>query len=164
MELLTPDMGIIFWSSLTFLILLLILRRYAWKPILQAIKSREDSIQEALDSAKLAKEQFSKLQEGNKEIIKEAKAQKDSILKEARDIKDQIIKEAKEQADAEAAKMRKSAAQDIDSMKKEAIVDIKKEVASLSVDIAEKILKKDLENSEEQKRMIESFVDDIKIN
>lgn len=164
MDLVTPEIGLIFWSSLIFIILLILLKKFAWSPILGALKTREESIQNALLSAEEAKKEMQNLQADNEKLLKEARAEREAMLKEAREIKDKMIADSKEQAKIEGDKMIKQAQSAIESEKKVALADIKNQVAELSVAIAEKVLKEQLSNKNEQLRLVENLLDDIKLN
>lgn len=164
MDLVTPEIGLIFWSSLIFIILLILLKKFAWSPILGALKTREESIQNALLSAEEAKKEMQNLQADNEKLLKEARAEREAMLKEAREIKDKMIADSKEQAKIEGDKMIKQAQSAIESEKKVALADIKNQVAELSVAIAEKVLKEQLSNKKEQLRLVENLLDDIKLN
>jgi F-type H+-transporting ATPase subunit b len=164
MGLVTPNPGTIFWMVIIFGIVLFILRKFAWKPILNALKDREESIANALNSAEEAKKEVAGLKAGNEKIIAEARRERDIILKEAKDLKDKIIAEAKEKAGLEAQKNIEHARLQIQTEKTAAINDIKKQVAELSVMIAEKVIKKELANKGEQEKMVDGLVDDIKLN
>jgi F-type H+-transporting ATPase subunit b len=164
MGLVTPNPGTIFWMLIIFGITLFILRKFAWKPILNALKEREESITNALNSAEEAKQQVASLKADNEKIILEAKQEKNIILKEAREMKDKIVAEAREKAVAEGAKSIELAKQQIQAEKDAAISDLKKQVAELSVLIAEKVIRKELTNKAEQEKMVNGLVDDIKLN
>ena len=141
MDLVTPDIGLVFWTTLVFLIVLVILRRMAWKPILNAVNEREESIENALAAAEKAKEEVANLKADNERILQEARVERDSILKEAREMKDAIVAEAKEKATAEGEKMIASAQEAIDNQKQAALTELKNQVADLSIEIAERILR-----------------------
>ena len=164
MELVTPNPGTIFWMIIVFGILLFILGKFAWKPILNALKEREESIASALNAAEEAKKEVAELKADNEKIIAEAKKERDVILKEAKEIKEKIVAEAKENAGREGEKIIEQARQQIESEKIAAIVDIKKQVADLSVMIAEKVIKKELKDKNEQEKMVDGLVEDIKLN
>ncbi len=164
MDLVTPGIGLIFWTTFIFFLLLIILRVFAWKPILNAVKNREASIKSALDSAEKAKDDMKKLQSKNEEILQKAKQEREALMKEAREVKDRIINEAKEKAQQEAAKLIESARLNIRNEKTAAIAEIKAQVAILSVEIAEKILREKLTQSKEQDALISRLLDDVKIN
>jgi F-type H+-transporting ATPase subunit b len=164
MDLVTPGIGLIFWTTFIFFLLLILLRAFAWKPILNAIKNRETSIKSALDSAEKAKEEMKKLLAKNEEILQKARQERDILLKEARDVKEKIINEAKEKAQQEAAKLIELARLNIRNEKNAAISEIKAQVATLSVEIAEKILREKLSQNKEQSELINRLIQDIKIN
>lgn len=164
MDLLTPSIGLIFWMTISFIVLLIILGKYAWKPILKALENRENSIQKSLDEAKNAREAMAKLTSQNEQILKEARMEREAILKEAREIKDKIINDAKDVATAESNKIIQSAKETINAERISAINQIKSEVADLSVDIAKKVLQKELSSPEEQKKLIDSLVNQAKLN
>lgn len=164
MDLVTPGIGLIFWSTLIFIILLVLLKKFAWSPILGAVKTREESIQNALLSAEQAKKDMQNLQADNERILKEARAEREAMLKEAREIKDKMISDSKEQAKAEGDKMIKQAQSAIESEKKAAMADIKSQVAELSVEIAEKLLREELSNKKEQQKLVDKLLGDVKLN
>ncbi|MDO8953105.1 MAG: F0F1 ATP synthase subunit B [Draconibacterium sp.] len=164
MGLVTPNPGTIFWMIIIFGIVLYILRKFAWKPILNALKDREESIANALNSAEEAKIQVAGLKAENENILAEARREKGLILKEAKEIKDKIIAEAKEKAIMETQKAVETARIQIQNEKNNAINDIKKQVAELSVMIAEKVIKKELSNKAEQEKLMNGLIDEIKLN
>jgi F-type H+-transporting ATPase subunit b len=164
MELITPNLGTIFWTSISFFLVLIILRKYAWRPILAFLKERENSIQEALLSAERAKEEMSQLKADNEKIIAAAKLERDKIIVEAKELKDTIIKEARHQATDEARKLIDSAKHTIRNEKVSAINEIKEQIATLSVHIASKILQQKLSENAEQKDLIEKSIREIKLN
>ncbi|MFA5327750.1 MAG: F0F1 ATP synthase subunit B [Prolixibacteraceae bacterium] len=159
----TPDYGTIFWMLIIFGIVLFILKKFAWGPILKALKDREKSISDALNSAEKARKEVAGLKASNEQIIVEARKEKDIILKEARDIKDKILADARVKANAEAQKSIDYAKQQIDAEKTAAINDIKVQVAELSVLIAEKIIKRQLDNSKDQEIMVQDLLKDLKL-
>jgi F-type H+-transporting ATPase subunit b len=164
MGLVTPNPGTIFWMIIIFGIVLFILRKFVWKPILSALKDREESIANALNSADFARKEVEGLKAGNQKIIAEAFREKDIIIKEAKEIKEKIITEAKEIANTETRKSIEQARLQIQAEKNAAINEIKKQVTELSIMIAEKVIKKELGNKGEQEKMVESLIDDIKLN
>jgi F-type H+-transporting ATPase subunit b len=164
MGLVTPNPGTIFWMLIIFSITLFILRKFAWKPILHALKDREQSISTALISAEEAKREVASLKADNEKIIIEAKQEKNIILKEAREMKDKIVAEAREKAMSESSKGIELAKQQIEAEKIAAINDMKKQMAELSVLIAEKVIRKELSNKAEQEKMVNGLVDEIKLN
>lgn len=162
--LITPEPGAVIWSTITFLILLVLLRSFAWKPILNAIKDREMSIEGALKSAEKAREDMEKLQADNEIIITQAKYERDNLLKEAKEVKEQLISDAREKASEESAKLIEAAKVTIENEKAAALNEIKEQMAELSVQIAEKILKQKLDGDKQQKELIDSMLKDIKLN
>ena len=148
------DPGLIIWTTIIFTLLLIVLKKFAWKPILNAVDERNKSIEEALKSADKAKEEMSLLNADNERILTEAKTQRDALLKEAREIKDGIINEAKEKADYEAEKIINSAKKQIANEKMKAITELKNSVAILSIDIADKVLQRELKEKTSQEEFI----------
>ncbi|HBL74896.1 MAG: ATP synthase F0 subunit B [Bacteroidetes bacterium GWF2_42_66] len=163
MELVTPGIGLLFWMAISFTIVFLILKKFAWKPIINALKDREDSITEALNSAQKARKDVEGLKADNEKIIAEARREKDLILKEARDIKEKIVAEAKTQANAETQKSIETARLIIQNEKTAAINEIKQQVAELSVSIAEKVLQKELKDKKEQEALVDNLLKDVKL-
>jgi len=164
MDLITPELGLIFWTALTFLILLFVLKKFAWKPILGAIGSREDGIKEALESAEKARLEMENLNADNERILKEARAERELLLKEAREIKTKMITDAKDEAQVQANKMIEQAQIAIESEKKSAMAELKNHVAGLSVEIAEKVIKEELSSKDKQLKLVESMLDEAKLN
>jgi F-type H+-transporting ATPase subunit b len=164
MELVTPGLGLLFWMVLSFAIVLYLLKKFAWKPILKALRDREENIQKALDSAELAREQMKQLKADNEIIMQEAREERNSLLQDAREVKEKMIAEAKEQANQEAQKVVKAARIKIRNEKAAAIEDIKNQVASLSIEMTEKILRQKLSDRKEQKELIKNLLDEIKLN
>ena len=164
MELVTPGLGLLFWMILSFGIVLYLLKKFAWKPILKALNDREENIQKALDSADLAREKMEQLKADNEIIMQEAREERDYLLKEAREAKEKLIMDAKEQAKIEAQKIVDAARVKIKNEKAAAIEDIKNQVASLSIDMTERILKQKLEDAKQQKELVNKLLDDIDLN
>lgn len=164
MDLITPGIGLVFWTIIIFLTLLFVLRKFAWNPINNAVKTRESSIKSALKAADKAKGEMEKLKADNERIMKEARNERDAIMKDARDVKEKIIAEAKEKAEEEMKKMIEVARQNIENEKASAISDIKRQVAILSVEIAEKILREKLKEKEEGEELVGRLLKDIKLN
>ena len=164
MDLITPSVGLIFWTAVVFIILLVLLRSLAWKPILSAVKEREQSIEDALNAAKKAKEEMALLNAQNEKIMKEARAERDAILKEAREMKENIINEAKNSATVEANKFIENAKTAIQNEKASAMADIKNQVGQLSIEIAEKILTKELADKSAQIALVNDVIDQVKFN
>ena len=164
MELVKPSIGLIFWMIVSFSIILFLLKKFAWKPILEMIKEREDSIEKALASAENAREEMKVLQSNNERILNEAKQERDQLLKEAREIKEKIIAESKATASKEGERLLKIARENIQNEKMAAITDLKNQVATLSIDIAEKILKTELSSDEKQKNLVTTLLKDVNLN
>ena len=159
-----PGIGLLFWMTLTFVILLFLLAKFAWKPILSAINEREVTIVDSLNQAKLAKQEVENLKAENEIIIREAKIERDHILKEARDIKDRIVGEAKGLAKIEGDKMIEGARQTIIAEKSAAVADIKSQIGTLSVSIAESILKQKLDNDGAQDALVANILNTSNLN
>ena len=159
-----PGIGLLFWMTLTFIILLFLLAKFAWKPILNAVNDREVTIIDALNQAKLAKQEMAKLKEDNERILREARAERDGILKEARDMKDKIVSQAIESAKAEGEKMIEAARQSIQTEKIAAMADIKNQIGTLSVNIAENILREKLNNDGAQNALVENILNKSNLN
>ncbi len=164
MGLVMPNPGTIFWMLIIFAIVLFILRKFAWVPILTALKEREESIDNALNSAEEARKEVQGLKADNDKIIAEARKEKDIILKEGKELKEKIIAEAKEKAILETQKAIEQAREQIQAEKTAAINEMKNQMAELSVLIAEKVIKKELSKPGEQKKMVDGLIDDIKLN
>lgn len=163
-SLIEPGIGLIFWTTITFLLLLFILGKYAWKPILSAIKTREEGITAALASAESALKDMRELKSANEMILNQARAERDNLLKEARETKDSIIAEAKHRAQSESDRILTTAREQIANEKNAAVSELKKQVAILSIEIAEKILKSELSNDEKQKALVSNLMKDVNLN
>ncbi len=164
MDIVTPGFGLVFWMTLSFLIILFLLKKFAWSPILKSIKEREDSIEDALESAAKAKEEMRKLQDNNESLLQEARAERDQLMKEARETKDQVISEAKNKAKEEAEKILTAAREEIKNEKAKAIGELKDQVAAISFDIAHKVLQDKLSEADMQKDSIQSALKEISFN
>ncbi len=164
MGLMIPDTGLVIWMLITFMIVLFLLTKYAWKPIMKAIKDREKSIEDALASAENAKTEMNNLKAENEKILQEARNQRDNMIKEAREIREQMIAEAKGKAKSEGEKMLTSAREAIQNEKMAAITDLKNQVAQLSIDIAEKIIARELSSENKQKELIGDMLKSVKLN
>lgn len=163
-SLIEPGIGLIFWTTITFILLLVILGKFAWKPILTAIKTREKSIETALQSAESALNDMRELKSANEIILTQARTERDTMLKEARETKDSIIAEAKQRAQAEYNRILSSAREQITNEKNAAVAELKNQVAVLSIEIAEKILKSELSNDEKQKALVSNLMKDVNLN
>ncbi len=163
MDLVTPDVGLLFWTLVSFIILYLILRKFAWGPILGAVKEREDSIKAALDAADNAKKDMENLKADNEKILNEAKIERETMLKEAREIKSKLISDAEEEAKIRAKKMVEAAKTAIQNEKNSAMNELKNTVVDLSVGIAEKLISEELADKDKQLKMIEDILEDSKL-
>ena len=164
MDLVTPDIGLIFWTTVSFAILYFVLSKFAWKPILGAVNEREKSIKESLSAAEKAKEEMANLKADNEKILNEAKLQRESLLKEAREIKSKIIADAESEATEKANKLIESAKNAIQTEKSVAMKELKNTVVDLSLDIAEKLLSKELDNKEKKLENIQDILDKTNLN
>jgi F-type H+-transporting ATPase subunit b len=164
MELVKPAFGLIFWMCISFGLIFFILKKFAWKPILNMLSERETSIQNALDAAEKAKEEMKALQSNNERILTEAKAERDQLLKDAREIREKMISEAKATAAKEGDRLLKAARENIQNEKMAAITELKNQVATLSIEIAEKILKSELSSDEKQKTLVNTLLKDVNLN
>lgn len=164
MELVTPAIGLIFWQTIGFVILLFVLTKFAWKPVMKSISERERSIEAALDSAEKAKEEMARLTNENEHLLIQARAERDTILKEAKQLKDQIVASAKVAAETEGAKMIEKARQEIEHQKVLALAEVKNEVSTLALDIARKVLHKNFQEQSNQEQLVNELLKDIKLN
>jgi len=158
------SVGLFFWQAVVFILLLLLLRKFAWKPILNAVNEREEGIKNALDSAEKAKLEMANLQADNQKLLQEARAEREAMMKEAREIKAKMISDAKEEAQAEANKTIANAQVAIEGEKKAAIAELKQTVASLSVEIAEKVVKHELSDKSKQLELVDTMLKDANLN
>ncbi|HPH16926.1 MAG TPA: F0F1 ATP synthase subunit B [Bacteroidales bacterium] len=164
MDLVTPGFGLVFWTTITFVLLMFLLGKFAWKPIIGAVNARNKSIEDALKLAETTKEEMKQLQADNEKIIAEARRERDALLKEAREMKDQLITQAKKEASDESQKILQAAKQAIENEKKNAIQELKTKVAEISIEIAEKILAKELENKKASEDIISNSLDRLTLN
>ncbi len=155
------SLGLFFWQLILFLALIFLLRKFAWKPILDSVSSREEGIKNALESAENAKKEIQNLQANNEQLLKDARAERDALLKEAREIKDSMINDAKEEAKDVAAKLIMNAQASIEQEKQAALSEIKHQVAELSIGIAETVVKKELSNKKDQIKLVEGLLEDV---
>ena len=158
------SIGLFFWQSLLFLVLVFFLRKFAWKPILEAVEGREEGIKNALQAAEKAKADIQALNADNERILAEAKADRDKLLKEAREMKDNIISEAKDKASQEADKVMAAAKEQINNEKMKAVTELKNQVAELSIEVAEKILKSELKDADKQKELVAAALKEAELN
>jgi F-type H+-transporting ATPase subunit b len=164
MQLVTPDLGLLFWMLVTFLIVFFILKKYAWNVILNMLHEREDSIEQALKSADKARNEIEKMQANNERILAEARIEREKIFREAQEMKDKIVGEARKQAIVEKDKILNDARISIEAEKNLAIREIRNTAAELSVQIAEKLLCNELSNKPKQKELIERLIEDMPVN
>jgi len=164
MGLVTPDFGLVFWMSLSFLLVLFILKKYAWKPILQMLKDREKTITDSLNSAQNAKLEMQQLKAENEKILATARAERDVMLREAKEAKDLIIKNSEHEARERANKIIENAQLEIESQKNKALAEIREKVAEISITIAEKILRRELATENKQQNFLENLINDTKLN
>jgi len=163
MELVTPEIGLVVWTTLSFLIFLFLLAKFAWKPILKAVKDREYSIESALLKADALKAEMARITSENEDLLKQARAERDAILQEARKVKNQIIADAKGGAQEEAAKLMEQARIEINSQKAIALATIKDQVGQLSLEIAEKVLRKQFEDAKKQDDLVAELLKEVKL-
>ncbi len=156
--------GLFFWQTLIFIGLILLLKKFAWKPILDAVNEREEGIKNALLSADKARKEMQNLQSDNQRILQEARQERDAMLKDAREIKEKMVDDAKNEAQAQGLKMIEQAKAAINSEKNAAIAELKDKVSNLSIEIAEKLLKDELSNKEAQVKLVEKMLGDAKLN
>lgn len=156
--------GLFIWQIVIFVGLIFLLKKFAWKPILNAVNEREQGIKDALQSAENAKKEMQNLKSDNEKLLAEARAERDAMLKEAREIKEKMINDAKAEATVAGEKMIEQAKAAIESEKNAAMADLKMQVSSLSLEIAEKVLRDELSNKDSQTKLVEKMVDDAKLN
>jgi len=159
----SPAIGTIFWTTIIFSLFFLLLRKFAWKPILSAVKSREEIIKDSLEAAQKARDDMKRLQSDNEIILKKAREERESILKDAREARDKMIGEAKGKASEEAEKLIEKARLGIEREKERALAEIRDQVATLSVEIASKLLGEKLKESGQQKKLIDSYLNELNI-
>ncbi len=164
MNLITPEFGLLFWQTITFLVLLLLLSRFAWKPIMSSLREREETIEGALRSAELARQEMTKLRADNERLLDEARAERDAMMRKAQQTADTIVEEAKNKAAAESNRIVESARAAILSERQAAIDDIRRQVATLSVDIAEKVIRRQINGDTQQRQLVDQFVKDIHLS
>ena len=164
MQLVTPGIGLIFRMLVSFSLVMFVLAKFAWKPIMKGIHQREDSIEKALEAANDAKKEMLKLKAGNEHLLRDAKDERDALMREARKLKESILEEARVQAGEEAGRIVETARQTIQMEKMAAINELKNQIASISIDIAEKLIGKELENKQQQQQLTEKLLKDVKIN
>ena len=164
MDLLVPSFGLIFWTLLVFLILLFILKKFAWKPILESLKERETTISGSIAAAERIKAEMAQLKNENEAMLAKAREERTQMLKEARDTKDKIINEAKEQAKVEANKIIIDAQAAIQQQKMAAITEVKNQVGQLVIEVSKKVLSRELESSPAQDALVKQMIEEVKLN
>jgi F-type H+-transporting ATPase subunit b len=164
MELVTPGIGLLFWMTLSFGLLLFVLGKYAWKPIMKAIHEREDSIETALHAAEKAREDMLALKSDNELLLKQAKEERDAMLREARKLKDGILEEARIKANDEGRRIIENARESIQFEKMAALTELKNQIAVLSIEIAEKVIEQELSDKAKQQQFTEKLIDKIKLS
>lgn len=164
MDLILPDYGLIFWTSIVFVLLLFLLAKFAWKPMLKAVNDREQKIAESLELADKTKAEMKALQSQNENLLKEARAERDSIVKDAKEVATKMVEDSKNAAKVEAEKVMLSAQEAINSEKTAAIADLKNQVASFSIEIAEKLVRTDMSSDDKQKALAEKLAAEVKMN
>jgi F-type H+-transporting ATPase subunit b len=156
--------GLFIWQIVIFVGLIFLLKKFAWKPILDAVNEREDGIKNALLSAENAKKEMQNLQADNQRILQEARLERDTMLKEAREMKEKMIADSKTEAQATGLQMIQQAKTAIEAEKNAAMADLKSQVSNFSIEIAEKLLRDELSNKEAQTKLVEKMLGDVKLN
>ncbi len=164
MDLVTPGIGLVFWTTVTFLLVVFLLIKFAWKPVLGMINERNKSIEDALQLAEKTKAEMKTLQADNERIVAEARKERDTLLKEAREMKEQMIAQAKVEASEEANKIMAAAKASIESEKNQAMQELKNQVAALSFEIAEKVIGKELEDKKVSEQIISDSIKNLNFN
>lgn len=164
MDLLLPHLGLIVWTLLAFLVVLFILKKFAWKPILKGLNERESNIADAIATAERVKNEMAQLKSDNEALLQSAREERAAMLKEAKDIKDKMINDAKEEAKTQAAKIIADANASIHHQKMAALTDIKNQVGKMVVEVSEKILRKELADKANQEIYISKLAEEIKLN
>jgi F-type H+-transporting ATPase subunit b len=164
MQLVTPGIGLIFWMLVSFSLVMYILAKYAWGPIMKGIHQREDTIEKALEAANEAKKEMLQLKAGNEQLLRDAKDERDALMRDARKVRESILDEARAKAAEESARILENARENIQFEKMAAINELKNQIASISIEIAEKLICKELENKEQQQQLTEKLLKEVKIN
>ena len=159
-----PDIGLIFWTIIIFTTFWVIVGKFAFRPIANALKKREVDIQTSLDQAKLARDEMANLKAENEKLLSEAREERARLLKDAKDTGEHIVQDAKKRAKEEAQKIVTSAMNEIENQKKQALIEVKNEVGAMALDIAEKVLRKELKNDQAQQELVNTLVGEIKLN
>ena len=164
MSLLLPKLGLIIWTLLAFVVVLFILGKFAWKPIVKSLKEREHNIADSLATAERVRAEMAQLQSENEALLAKAREERGQLLKEARETRDKMVSDAKEQAKAEASRIVAEAQQAIEQQKMAALIDVKNQIGHLVIEVSEKILRRELSNKNEQETYIKQLANEIKLN
>lgn len=164
MDLLLPEFGLFFWTLLAFLIGFFLLKKFAWKPILEALNERERNIADSISTAEKVKNEMAAMKSEHEVLLNQAREERTLLLKEAKETKERIINEAKDAAKEEANKIMQETRQQIEFQKNAAIIDVKNQIGTLVIEVAEKVLRKELSNKEEQNNYIKTLANEIKLN
>ena len=164
MDIVTPELGLIFWQLVIFLLVLFLLAKFAWKPILVALRDREDSIDNALRMAEQAKLEMQSLKAGNEKLLADARHERDQMLKEGQHIANQLVEKAKTDATEEANRIAQQAREAIQQEKNQALAEVRNTAAQLSVDIAERLLRRELADPAAQQKLVDEYLKDVKLN
>lgn len=156
--------GLFLVQTVLLLLLIFLMVKFAWKPILNSLNEREEGIQGALDAAENAKKEMQNLQSDNEKLLKEARAEREGMLKEAREIKEKLIADAKGEAQEQANKMIAQAQESIRSEKQAALAELKNQVANISVEIAEKVVRGELADKDKQLSLVDKMLGDVTLN
>ena len=159
-----PEFGLFFWSCVIFALFWIIVGRFAFRPIAEALKKREDDIQGALDEAVRTREEMAKMQAENEALLAQAREERSRMLREAKETGDGIVKEAREGAKAEASKILEQAKLEIENQKKHAITEVKNQAGQLAIDITERLLKEELKDKESQKKLVNNLINDLNLS
>jgi F-type H+-transporting ATPase subunit b len=164
MQLVTPGIGLIFWMLVSFSLVMYVLAKFAWAPIMKGIHHREDTIEKALQAANEAKKEMLQLKAGNEQLLRDAKDERDALMRDARKVREGIIEEARIKAGEEAARIVENARENIQFEKMAAINELKNQIASISIEIAETLIGKELENKKAQQELTAKLLKEVKIN
>ena len=164
MQLLTPDLGLLLWTLLAFLIVFFLLKKFAWPAIINGLTERETNIANSIASAEKVKLEMAQIKNDNEAFLVKAREERATLLKEAKEIKDKLISEAKEEAKSQAAKIVADAQNTINNQKMAAIADLKNQVGNLVIEVSEKVLRRELSNKDEQERYIKQLADEVSLN
>lgn len=164
MELVSPGIGLIFWMTIAFGLLLLILGKFVWPPVMRALNEREAAIEQSLHQAETARKEMENLQFTNEKLLREAKEERDALMRDARKVREKLIDDARDKAAIEAERILEAARERIEHEKMAAITDLKNQVANLSVEIAEKLISQELSDPAKNKEFVKKSLSEIKFN